>query len=124
MEAEQIHAEMKAFWREFSNTDYNKDVLKQLSHVLFMKRKEVRSDGAGELDHAFASEQETWRAIRDVLERRQSMLVTTCVWYLGRRVTRQTYMKLRSACGVAAGKQNVIAPPGCKVMRYAMRSAL
>ena len=70
LEAEQIHAKMKRYWREFSNTAYNKDVLKQLSHVLFMKRKEVRSDGAGELDHAFASEQETFLAIRGVLERR------------------------------------------------------
>ena len=35
-----------------------------------MKRKEVRSDGAGELDHAFASEQETFLVIRGVLERR------------------------------------------------------
>ena len=55
-----IHAEMKMYWQAFSNTPYNEDVLKQLSDVLFMKRKEVRSDGAGELDHAFASEQETW----------------------------------------------------------------
>ena len=37
-------------------------------------RKEVRSDGAAELDHAFASEQETFRALRDVLERRQIYL--------------------------------------------------
>ena len=67
----QIHEEMKMYWQAFSNAPYNEDVLKQLSHVLFMKRKEVRSDGAGELDHAFASEQETFRALRDVLERRQ-----------------------------------------------------
>ena len=58
------------FWHEFSNTDYNKDVLKQLSHILFMKRKEVRSVDACELDHAFASEQETFLVIRGVLERR------------------------------------------------------
>ena len=66
----QIHAEMKMYWQAFSNAPYNEDVLKQLSHVLFMKRKEVRSDGAGELDHAFASEQETFLVIRGVLERR------------------------------------------------------
>ena len=70
----QIHAEMKMYWQAFSNAPYNEDVLKQLSDVLFMKRKEVRSDGAGELDHALASEQETFRAIRDVLERRQIYL--------------------------------------------------
>ena len=29
-------------------------------------RKEVRSDGAAELDHAFAAEQETFRALRDL----------------------------------------------------------
>ena len=32
-----IHAEMKMYWQAFSNTPYNEDVLKRLSHVLFMK---------------------------------------------------------------------------------------
>ena len=86
LEAEQIHAKMKRYWREFSNTAYNKDVLKQLSHVLFMKRKEVRSDEAGELDHAFASEQETFRAIRDVLERRQIYLQSKGIKNLGHKM--------------------------------------
>ena len=31
--AEEIHAKMKRYWREFSDTAYNRDVLKQLSHV-------------------------------------------------------------------------------------------
>ena len=80
-----IHAEMKTYWQAFSNTPYNEDVLKRLSHVLFMKRKEVRSDGAGELDHAFASEQETFRAIRDVLERRRIYLQSKGIKNLGHK---------------------------------------
>ena len=58
----QIHAEMKMYWQAFSNTPYKEDVLEQLSRVLFIKTKEVRS------------EEDTFRAIRDVLERRWSYL--------------------------------------------------
>ena len=81
-----IHAEMKTYWQAFSNTPYNEDVLKRLSHVLFMKRKEVGSDGAGELDHAFASEQETFRAIRGVLERRRIYLQSKGIKNLGHKM--------------------------------------
>ena len=49
-------------------------------------RKEVRSDEAGELDHAFASEQETFRAIRDVLERRQIYLQSKGIKNLGHKM--------------------------------------
>ena len=49
-------------------------------------RKEVRSDEAGELDHAFGSEQETFRAIRDVLERRQIYLQSKGIKNLGHKM--------------------------------------
>ena len=58
----QIHAEMKMYWQAFSNTPYKEDVLEQLSRVMFIKTKEVRS------------EEDTFGAIRDVLERRWSYL--------------------------------------------------
>ena len=67
----QIHAEMKMYWQAFSNAPYKEDVLKQLSDVLFMKRKEVRS------------EEEKFRAIRDVLKRRQIYLQSKGIENLG-----------------------------------------
>ena len=39
-----------------------------------MKRKRVESADASQLGHACASQEETWRAIRDVLELRQRYL--------------------------------------------------
>ena len=65
---------MKTYWQAFSNTPYNEDVLKQLSDVLFMKRKEVRS------------EEEKFRAIRDVLERRQIYLQSKGIKNLGHKM--------------------------------------
>ena len=96
---------MKTYWREFSNTASHKDVLKQFSHVLFMKRKEVRSDGAGELDHAFASEQETFRAIRDVLERRQIYLQSKGIKNLGHKMDEDQ----RPSSGIHAGGASQLA---------------
>ena len=60
----------------------DEDVISQLARVLLMSRKRVESADASQLGHddvghhsnAFASQEETWRAIRDVLELRQSYL--------------------------------------------------
>ena len=65
---------MKQFGEDTYDSGYDEDLLSQLSRLLFMNRKRVESDDAAQLGLAFASQQETWRAIRDVLELRQIYL--------------------------------------------------
>ena len=65
---------MKHFWEDTYDTGYDEDLLSQLARLLFMNRKRVESADASQLGLAFASQQETWRAIRDVLELRQIYL--------------------------------------------------
>ena len=65
---------MRQFWADTYDTGYDEDLLSQLARLLFMKRKRAESADASQLGHAFASQEETWRAIRDVLELRQSYL--------------------------------------------------
>jgi hypothetical protein len=65
---------MKHLWEETYDTGYDEDLLSQLARLVFMNRKRVESADASQLGLAFASQQETWRAIRDVLELRQSYL--------------------------------------------------
>ena len=65
---------MRQFWEETYDTGYDGNLLKQHARHLFMKRKHVESADASQLGLAFASQEETWRAIRDVLELRQSYL--------------------------------------------------
>ena len=65
---------MRQFWADTYDTGYDEDVLSQLARLLFMKRKRVESGVASQIGLAFASQEETWRAIRNVLELRQSYL--------------------------------------------------
>ena len=73
-EANLVHNAMRQFWADTDDTGYDEDLLSQLARLLFMKRKRVESADASQLGLAFASQEETWRAIRDVLELRQSYL--------------------------------------------------
>ena len=65
---------MREWWEKTYGTGYDDQMLSQLARVLFMKRKRVESADASQPGLAFASQEETWRAIRDVLELRQSYL--------------------------------------------------
>ena len=69
-----IHNAMKRFWADTDGAGDDEDLLRHLARLLFKKRKRVESADACQLGHACASEEETWRAIRDVLEVRQSYL--------------------------------------------------
>jgi len=73
-EANCIHNAIKQFWADTYGTGDDEDLLSHLARLLFMKRKRVESADASQLGHACASQEETWRAIRDVLELRQSYL--------------------------------------------------
>ena len=81
-EADEVHNAMQQFWESSYDTCYDKAVLKQLSHILSLKRKQIQSADASQLGHAFASQEETWRAIRDVIELRQSYLKSKGIDYL------------------------------------------
>ena len=73
-EANLIHNAMKQFWADTYDTGHDDDLRSHLARILFMKRKRVESADASQLGLACASQEETWRAIRDVLELRQSYL--------------------------------------------------
>ena len=73
-EANLVHNAIKQFWADTYDTGYDEDLLSHLARILFMKRKRVEPADASQLGHACASQEETWRAIRDVLELRQSYL--------------------------------------------------
>ena len=49
-------------------------MLEQVGRLLFMKRKRGGVTDASRLGLAFASQEETWRAIKRVLDRRQKYL--------------------------------------------------
>ena len=65
---------MREWWEKTYGTGYDDQMLSQLARVLFMKRKRVETGDASQPDFAFAPQEETWRAIRDVLELRQRYL--------------------------------------------------
>ena len=65
---------MREWWEKTYGTGYDDQMLSQFARLLFMKRKRVETADASQPDFAFASQEETWRAIRDVLELRQSYL--------------------------------------------------
>ena len=67
-EANLIHNAMKQFWADTYDTGHDDDLRSHLARILFMKRKRVESADASQLGLACASQEETWRAIRDVLE--------------------------------------------------------
>ena len=73
-EANSIHNAMKQFWADTYGTGHDEHLLSHLARILFMKRKRVESGDASQLGQACASQEETWRAIRDVLELRLSYL--------------------------------------------------
>ena len=73
-EANLIHKAMKQFWADTYGTGHDEDLLSHLARILFMRRRRVESGDASQPDQACASQEETWRAIRDVLELRQSYL--------------------------------------------------
>ena len=73
-EANLIHNAMKQFWADTYDTGHDDDLRSHLARILFMKRKRVEAADASQLGHACASQEETWRAIRAVLELRQSYL--------------------------------------------------
>ena len=72
--ASSIHQDMREWWEKTHGTGYDDQMLSQLARVLFMKRKRVETGDASQPDFAFAPQEETWRAIRDVLELRQRYL--------------------------------------------------
>ena len=69
-----IHQEMREWWKKTHGNGYDDQMLSQLASVLFMKRKRVETGDASQPDFAFAPQEETWRAIKDVLELRQRYL--------------------------------------------------
>ena len=73
-EANLIHKAMKQFWADTYGTGHDEDLLSHLARILFMRRRRVESGDASQPGQACASQEETWRAIRDVLELRQSYL--------------------------------------------------
>ena len=73
-EAAAVHHAMRQFWEQTYDTGYDEELLSSLARLLFMKRKRVESADASQLGLAFASQEETWRAIRNALELRQSYL--------------------------------------------------
>jgi len=73
-EANLVHNAMRQLWEDTYDTGYDEDLLSQLARLLFMKRKRVESADASQLGLAFASQEETCRTIRNVLELRQSYL--------------------------------------------------
>ena len=68
------HCEMQEFWTLHYGTDCDQSVLEVLNRLLFMKRKRGAVTDASRLGLAFASQEETWRAIKRVLDRRQKYL--------------------------------------------------
>ena len=93
-EANLIHNAMKQFWADTYDTGYDEDLLSHLARLLFMKRKRVESADASQLGLAFASQEETWRAIRDVLELRQSYLKSKGIKDLSHVLTSDERMEL------------------------------
>ena len=74
---QQIHEIMRECWEETEGTRHGKDleVLRgHLRRVLFLKRKRAESTDAYQLGLALASQEETCRAIGNVLELRHSYL--------------------------------------------------
>ena len=65
---------MRHWWKETIGTGYDDKLLGQLTRLLFKKRKSVETADASQPDSAFAPQEETWRAIRDVLELRRRYL--------------------------------------------------
>ena len=82
--AEQVHAEVRHAWgQRYGDRPYSPAVLRQLHQLLFMKRKSAEAaeehpggapQSGSESGRAFASQAETARAIRSVLQLRQSFL--------------------------------------------------
>ena len=68
------HEEMQEFWTLHYGTDCDQSVLEVLNRLLFMKRKRGAVTDASRHGLAFASQEETWRAIKRVLDRRQKYL--------------------------------------------------
>ena len=68
------HEEMQEFWTLHYGTDCDQSVLEVLNRLLFMKRKRGVVTDASRLGLAFASQEETWRAIKRVLDHRQKYL--------------------------------------------------
>ena len=76
-QAKAIHKKMREFWEQTNGTGLDKDLEDlrwHLGRILFLQRKRVGSIDASQLGLAFASQEMTCRAIRDVLELRQSYL--------------------------------------------------
>ena len=67
---------MREWWEKTngSSSRFDDQMLSQLARVLFLKRKCVDAADASQPDGAFAPQEETWRAIRGVLELRQRYL--------------------------------------------------
>jgi len=68
------HDEMRKFWTQRYGTDCDQTVVEQVGWLLFLKRKRGRVTDASQLGLAFAPQEETWRAIKRVLDRRQKYL--------------------------------------------------
>ena len=69
--ADEVHTEIREFWEQRYDVDYDEKLLEHLSRLLFKKRKAPEEDSAGAPhDPAFASEAETARAIVSVLQLR------------------------------------------------------
>jgi len=68
------HDEMQQFWNERYGTNCDPTVVEQVGRLLFLKRKRGAVTDASRRGLAFASQEETWRAIKRVLDRRQKYL--------------------------------------------------
>ena len=88
-EVQRVHAEMRAFWEQRYDQEYDTKMLFHLSTLLFMKRKSpdsAGSDPAGAsqpgdgTDAAFAPQSETARSILSVLQFRQDFLVSKSIF--------------------------------------------
>ena len=73
LRAEELHTQMRGYWNERYDGEYKQDLIDNLSRLLFMKRKGDHPAGK-DCDTAFASQEETVRAIQSVLQVRQQWL--------------------------------------------------
>ncbi len=71
--AQELHHQMREFWDQSHDDGYDPKVLLHLSRLLFMKRKDAQP-AEEDVGTAFASQQETARAIASVLRVRHDFL--------------------------------------------------
>ncbi|MDA8583139.1 hypothetical protein N9L68_02875 [bacterium] len=73
-EANLVDKSMREYWKKLYNNECDEALRSELARLLFMKRKRMDSADASQICLAFASQEETCQAIRDVLGLRRSYL--------------------------------------------------